>query len=275
MTVYFYEGYLTRRWPPGKGGLVKGLGAVHTMLRAHAHVYRLIHGMQPQAQVGIAHNMRLFDPANPHRRLDRTVAGAEDRLFNRIVLWALLDGYVRAPLGRGEYIAEAKNSLDFIGLNYYTRDMVTFALRSATTAVARNTARAGADSDAFGWELYPEGLYRLLKELAVYSKPIYVTEHGLADATDAQRPAYLVQSVAAMWRAVQDGAPLRGYFHWSLLDNFEWAEGYSIPFGLASVDPATQERRIKTSGHIYQEICQGNGLSAHLLAKYPLAPAPA
>ena len=263
--VYFYEGYLTRRWPPGKGGIMKGLRSVRNMVRAHARAYCTIHGLQSMAQVGIAHNMRLFDPANPRLLRDRLLVAAEDRTFNRVLIWALLDGYLRAPIGRGERIAEADNSLDFVGLNYYTRDMVSFALRGATTLMARNIARPGAETDLFGWELYPEGLYRLLKELSVYGKPIYVTEHGLADATDALRPAYLVRSVAAMWRAVNEGAPLRGYFHWTLMDNFEWAEGYSVPFGLVGVDRETMERKVKASGLVYRDICRANGLPGRLL----------
>ncbi len=266
--VYFYEGYLTRRWPPGKGGLLKGLQAIRSMVRAHARVYHMIHTMQNGAEVGIAHNMRLFDPANERRRLDRLVAAAEDYVFNRVLLWSLTDGYLRAPLGRGEYVAEADDTLDFIGLNYYTRDMVSFALRGATTLVARNAARSGAETDLFGWELYPGGLYRLLKQLALLGKPLYVTENGLADASDGQRPRYLVQSVQAMRRAINEGVAVRGYFHWSLLDNFEWGEGYSVPFGLVSVDRQTQERTVKESGNVYRRICEVNALSPELLAAY-------
>lgn len=268
--IYFYEGYLTRRWPPGRGGPVRGLRAVRNMIRAHAQAYHLIHSLQDTAQVGIAHNMRLFDPANPRRLLDRLTAGAEDRVFNRVLLWALADGYLRAPLGAGEYVAEADDSLDFIGLNYYARDMVAFALHGGTAFFARNGPAPGAATDLFGWELYPHGLYRLLMDLAAFGKPLYVTENGLADATDAQRPLYLAQSVAAMWQAVQEGAPLRGYFHWTLLDNFEWAEGYSVPFGLVSVDRQTQQRTVKRSGMLYREICRANGLPASLLREYPV-----
>ncbi len=268
--VYFYEGYLTRRWPPGKGGVMAGLRSVRTMLQAHGRAYRFIHTIQPEAQVGVAHNMRLFDPANPRSRLDRAAAGAEDRIFNRVVLWALLDGYLRSPLGRGQFVAEAAHSLDFIGLNYYTRDMVSFALRGRgrTGGIARNAAQPGTATDDFGWEIYPDGLYRLLNQVAIYGKPIYVTEHGLADGRDTRRPAYLVRSVAAMWRAIQEGAPVRGYLHWSLMDNFEWAEGYGMQFGLVSVDGPNKQRVVKHSGQVYEAICRANGLPADLLAKY-------
>ena len=71
-----------------------------------------------------------------------------------------------------------------------------------------------------------------------------------------------------MWQALQQGIPLRGYFHWSLLDNFEWAEGYTAPFGLVAVDPVTQERKVKQSGRIYQRICMANGLPAELSSAY-------
>jgi beta-glucosidase len=266
--IYFYEGYLTNRWPPGSGGVRRGLKAVRTMIRAHGRAYSFIHAMQPHARVGIAHNMRLFDPLRPRSRLDRLAAGAESRTFNWALLWSLIDGRLRAPLGRGELVPEAANSLDFIGLNYYTRDMVAFTVRHATAFIARNEPRHGAELDQFGWEVYPEGMLRLLGELATLGKPLYVTENGIAEAGDTLRPAYIVRTARAMWQAIRQGVPLRGYFHWSLLDNFEWAEGYSVPFGLVAVDPATQQRTVKQSGRVYQRICQANGVPADLAEQY-------
>jgi beta-glucosidase len=266
--VYFYEGYLTKRWPPGRGSIRRGLAAVGNMIRAHGRSYSFIHTMQPDASVGIAHNMRLFDPLRAQSRLDRLAAGAESRTFNWVLLWALIDGRLRAPLGRGELVPEAANSLDFIGLNYYTRDMVSFALRGATAFIARNEPRLDAEHDRFGWEVYPEGILRLLRELATLGKPLYVTESGIAESGDTLRPAYIVRSAQAMWQAIQEGIPLRGYFHWSLLDNFEWAEGYSVPFGLVAVDPDTQQRRVKQSGRVYQRICQANGVPTDLAGQY-------
>ena len=97
--IYFYEGYLTGRWPPGGGGMRRGLRAVRNMIEAHGRCYSHIHTMQPDARVGIAHNMRLFDPLRPRSALDRLAAGAESRTFNWVILWSLLDGRLRAPWG--------------------------------------------------------------------------------------------------------------------------------------------------------------------------------
>lgn len=266
--VYFHDGYMTHLAPPSRGGVPAGLRAVRNMLRAHARAFQLIHGMQPAAEVGLAHNVRLFEPAGPRSLGDRLAAGLEDRTFNQAVLWALVDGYLRLPLGRGENVPELGGSLDFIGLNYYARDTVQFTLRRPTAVIARNFARPGAQTDLFGWEVYPQGLGRVVADLARYGKPIYVTENGIADDTDALRPAFVVRSVAALRQAMQAGADVRGYFHWTLVDNFEWAEGYSKPFGLAAVDRETQARTVKRSGLVYRDICQANGLTKELAQTY-------
>ena len=266
--IYFYEGYLTKRWPPGGGGVRRGLSAIRNMIRAHGRAHSFIHTMQPSARVGIAQNMRLFDPLRPRSVLDRMAAGAESRTFNWALLWSLLDGRLRAPLGRGELVPDVRDSLDFIGLNYYSRDMVSFNVRHATAFIARNEPRPGADVDQFGWEVYPEGILRLLVDLAELQKPLYVTENGIADGDDTLRPGYIVRTAHALWQAIQRGIPLHGYFHWTLMDNFEWAEGYSVPFGLVAVDPNTQQRTVKNSGYVYQCICSTNGLPADLVGAY-------
>jgi beta-glucosidase len=113
---------------------------------------------------------------------------------------------------------------------------------------------AGSDTD---WgEIHPEGLRDQLLRLAAASPgtPLYVTENGLMDRTDTRRIAYLEGHVAAVHEAIARGAPVRGYFHWSLLDNFEWAEGWQAPFGLIAVDRATGARTPRSSAHRYREL---------------------
>ena len=129
---------------------------------------------------------------------------------------------------------------------------------------------ADAPRSDLNWELYPQGLYRTLRWLEREKLPIVVTENGIADHQDAMRREYLLSHVAAMLRAIAAGSPVRGYFHWTCFDNFEWAEGYSAKFGLIACDPVTQERRPRPSARLYAQICRLNALPASV----ELLPAP-
>ncbi|MBI3976346.1 MAG: glycoside hydrolase family 1 protein [Armatimonadetes bacterium] len=250
------SGYLIGRFPPGGGGLLRTRVAVVNAVRAHAAAYHAIHAAQPAAQVGIAAYLRVFDPARPASRLDRLVAGAQDRVVNWMFLDALRDGVLRG-LWQTVRIPESAGSLDFIGVNYYTRDLVRFDPRAVRTLFGRNTPTPGAPlSDGGYGEIYPVGLFRVLEQVRAYGRPIYITENGLPDADDDLRPAFLVSHLREAWRALQEGADIRGYFHWSLIDNFEWADGWTLRFGLIGMDPATQVRTPRPSSALYAEICR-------------------
>jgi beta-glucosidase len=178
-----------------------------------------------------------------------------------------------------------RGTLDYLGLNYYTREMVAFDPRRPADLFARRFTRPGAETmertqsgaagETFG-EIYPQGLRRVLQRLSVYGKPIYVTENGFADGADTQRPTALVCTLQALHGAIADGAPVRGYYHWTLADNFEWAEGWSAHFGLYSMDRATQDRFPRSSAEIYSRVATANALPAAILSKYgePAVPSP-
>lgn len=256
--VYVFQGYFDGRWPPGKNDLVAGFRAARHMVMAHAAAYHTIHQLQPEAQVGIAKHMRVFDPLG-HSVFDRVVAGLQDFLFNRLFLEALTDGVFRLPPRRR--VPEAVDSQDFIGLNYYARDRVAFDLKSPATLFGRLDTTPGAEIGPPGWgEMYPEGLYRLLKRLSAWRKPIYITECGVPDTASMDRARFLITHLQAVHRAIQEDVPVRGFFHWTLVDNFEWVEGWSLRFGLIALDEETQERRPKPAADLYAEICRANGL---------------
>jgi beta-glucosidase len=258
--VYAVMGYMFGLWPPGCKQPLRGFKCMINMLKAHAAAYQILHTQAKQPpQVGIAHNIRIFDPATTSW-LDRKVADLQDLVINEVVLHALTTGEIRFPVG-WQTIPEVRNSWDFMGLNYYSRDLVSFDWRRWRSFFGYNFPAADAELSLFGWELYPEGLYRLCQRLARYGKPIIITENGLPDDTDEQRPRFLLEHLTALHRAIAEGVPVKGYFHWSLIDNFEWAEGYRTPFGLISVDFATQARAIKDSGQLYAEICRTGALT--------------
>jgi beta-glucosidase/6-phospho-beta-glucosidase/beta-galactosidase len=138
--------------------------------------------------------------------------------------------------------------LDWIGVNYYSRTFVGWPWPS-------NTDHASGARTDFGWEIYPEGLRSVLNRVGRYGKPVVVTENGISDADDDQRADYIVAHVRQMRLAIDDGVDLRGYLHWTLLDNFEWAEGFEQRFGLA-----TRDRQLRPSARVYEMIARANGL---------------
>jgi beta-glucosidase len=115
------------------------------------------------------------------------------------------------------------------------------------------------DGKSYG-EIYPEGLYRALRRVARLSLPIYITETGLPDAADDRRPRFLLDHLAAAYRAIQEGVDVRGVFLWTLVDNFEWSEGWGLRFGLYALDQATRARRLRRSGALYAAIALANAL---------------
>ena len=267
--VYAILSYAGGRWPPGKQNLLLAFRVLSNMLLAHGQAYQAIHRLQPRAKVGIAHAVRVFDPARPNSRLDRWAASIPDRIFNQLVLTALTEGVLAFPLTLNRKVPDLVDSADFLGVNYYTRDMVAFDASRPHELFGRRFYTEGAEMGDGGYsEVYPEGLYRLLKRLATYGKPIYITENGLPDEDDDQRPRFILTHLAAVHRAMEEGVPVKGYFHWSLVDNFEWAEGWTLRFGLIALDVETQERTVRRSGQLYGEICQAGAITQDMVRRY-------
>lgn len=152
--------------------------------------------------------------------------------------------------------AEARSTQDFFGMNYYTRDVVRFSPKHAGELFIARGVGQGELSD-LGWEIYPQGLGELLRVWARRSGvPMIVTENGVADASDTRRARFIARHLAEVARCIAEGIDVRGYFYWSLIDNFEWAEGYEPRFGLIEVDYATQARRVRDSAHTYAQIAR-------------------
>jgi beta-glucosidase len=267
--VYVYCGYNEGKWPPGKRDVRLGGRVLANMVRGHAAAYHAIHRVQPGARVGVAHHLRRFVPANPASGLDRAAAGTRDYLMNRLFLRALVDGRLRPPMSFGERVPEAVGTQDFIGVNYYFGERVAFDGRCPGLLFTRALPSdwpTGAPS--FAGDVYAAGLYAFLVEVARYGKPIYVTENGIFDLGDETQARYLVGHVAQVERAIGRGIPVRGYFYWTLVDNFEWAEGYTVRFGLFANDPRTQTRTARPAAAVYGRIAGENGIAAEVLERY-------
>jgi beta-glucosidase len=251
--------YLLGQHPPGRRSPPALARAMINSVRAHAAAYRAIHAVQPAARVGVAAYLRPVEAARPSSRVDRYLSSIMDRVTNWMYLDALATGRLRGPLGIRARIPEAAATLDVLGVNYYTRTRLAFDARRPQTLFVRPVITEGAvySDEAYG-EIYPDGLLGVLRAARGYGVPIYVTENGLPDADDDLRPGFIVEHLRRIGRAIDEGCPVRGYYHWSLIDNFEWNEGWALRFGLIAVDPATQTRTPRPSAGLYAGICRAN-----------------
>jgi beta-glucosidase len=260
-------GYLFGEFPPGKKDLGTALNVMVNQVHAHAAAYQAIKKHQPEARVSIALNVRPFIPAKEKSPLDHLVAGLLNSAYNDFFPRALTSGEMRISAWR-KTAPEAKNTLDYLGINYYTRDTVAFTPH-ANQAFARRFYAKDAELSPTGFIANdPQGIFEVLKWARNYKLPIVITENGVEDAEDSLRPKYLVQHLHQIWRAVNENYPVKGYFHWTLVDNFEWERGWTQRFGLWELDVETQARRKRPSADLYAEICRENGITSEMVAKY-------
>jgi len=268
--VYALEGYLRGNFPPGKSDLKLSIRVQANMVLAHAAAYRVIHELQPEARVGYALHFRPQEPAHPWSPLDRLMRKIKFEGINMAFPSAISTGVLKSPLGRIP-VSEAKGTQDYFGLNYYSTDTVAFDLGKRDELFSRSFFPKGTDlADAGMNANTPEGFFWAFKwAVKTYPNlPIIVTENGIEDSIDRIRPRYLAQHIHAMWRAVNFNWPVRGYFHWSLVDNFEWERGWTQRFGLWGIDIETQQRTKRPSADMYAAICKENGLSSDMIHKF-------
>ena len=248
-TVFSTMGYTLGMFPPGRRSLRATLRVMRNLLLAHADVYLALKKIRPEVRIGIAKNVTLFDPKNRWSPIDWPLA--------RLLEW-FWNGAWRSGVENGRMffgdVSAAKGTLDFVGLNYYTHVLVGPA--SVSLLKMKFPKRAHEVATEFGYPMYAEGLRRALDFLAPLGVPIEITENGVADTNDTLRTEHLKRHLWVLSQAIQDGHDVRSYHHWSLMDNFEWAEGYSMRFGLHYVDFETQERTLRPSGAVYKRIIE-------------------
>jgi beta-glucosidase len=225
------KGYIEGSWPPFRPRDLRGyLRLMRHTARAHGLGRQALRARRSDALAGVAfalwpmHALRWWSPI--------------DQVMARLGDWGW----------QGRVINRTLPALDWIGVNYYSRTMVGWPWPQ--TQISPSDGRTD-----FGWEIYPRGLHDVLLRVGRYGKPVVITENGIADRDDRQRATYLAAHLSQAERAIADGVDLRGYMHWSLLDNFEWAEGYAQCFGLA-----TRERVLRSSAHAYRAIVRANEL---------------
>ena len=269
---YALNGYVgpIGEWPPGKHDVVLSYQVLANLVRGHAAAYRLIHEMQPESRVGFALNFRDLRPHRSWFPLDQFATANAIKALNSAFPSALATGVMTHPLGRIS-IPEAKGTQDYFGFNYYTRNFVSFDLRSVKTLFVRFFYAPDDDLSSSGFLAnVPESFFAGLKWVArtFPNLPILVTENGVESADDRIRPRYIAAHIHQMWRAVNFNWPVKGYFHWSLVDNFEWDMGWKYRFGLWGLDVETQKRIKRPSVDLYAAICKENGLSSAMVQKF-------
>lgn len=252
VSVFLYRGYVTADWPPGRRGLIPLMRAFWNVLKAHKRAYRAIHQIyrshRTVCHVAVAANIQKLQ-SHSCLIVDTFMTKLVDFLWNKMMFY-FSHGYH-----------------DFIGVNYYQRLVICFQWKYPFYQVITEN-RSVSD---LGWEIYPEGLHEVLLDVwKRYKLPIFITENGIADKNDMLRVKFLMAHLIELHEAICDGVKVMGYYHWSLLDNFEWDLGFEPRFGLYSVDYMTQERRLKESGMVYAEIAKNNGISEHLIKKYAI-----
>lgn len=266
--VYTLLAYITGDFPPGQGRLKQAVQVEANLLRGHAAAYRAIHAIQPEARVGFAHHHRPMVPRHSWFLPDVLARNFQFNAVNMAFPSGIQSGVMQAPLGRIK-IPEAKGTQDYFGLNYYSQDTVAFDLGNPGELFGRRYYPEGSDTAEGGMNVnLPEGFFRSIRWALQFKVPIIITENGIEDDQDTLRPRYMAGHIHQVWRAVNFNWPVKGYFWWSQVDNFEWERAWTQRFGLWELDPETQVRRKRPSADLYAAICKENGLSSEMVQQY-------
>ena len=246
-SIYGYNGWVVGDFPPGrKGDLVGHIRVTWNLRLAHQHAYRAIKRRWPDSQVGLSHHKFLVLSATKKRR--------------DLLAAAVAQGFTdRWPAGGPRVSPIVEAEADFIGIAHYWGQLAELTRNREDMFIQRFNPPGDRVTD-FGFASRPSWMGDVLRSLKRYPKPVYITENGIATGDDAWRQEYIGQVLGEVHRAIADGVDVRGYFHWTNTDNFEWSRGYSAHFGLIAVDRQTLERTVKPSGRLYGRIAAANAL---------------
>jgi beta-glucosidase len=276
-TIYVFQGYIRGVFPPGKVAPVLGLTVLRNLMQAHTEVYLVLKEMagDRDVQIGFVHQYLMFHAYHPWHVVERIPGYFINYLLNDTVikfcqtgvfeinLWApklisllLPKGieYLRFPFILYE-TPTGKRALDFIGLNYYSRVLIR---HQPTLTNPFNVVPSCYDGEIMTDMPYPifgKGLYDAIVDLSKLGLPIYITENGIADSQeeDTNRRIFLKDYLTHLEQAVKEKFNVKGYYYWTLTDNFEWDEGFNMCFGLHKVDFATQKRTLRKGSEYYRD----------------------
>lgn len=257
-------GYLLGVHPPAVSDSSRALVVSRHVLRAHGAMYRALKAVLPaDVRVGIVHAMPYFEALDPAAEGDRAGAASQDWFVNQWYLDGLTTGRIMPPVGEGEEEPGLRDSFDLFGVNYYSRMLVSAESARRPGFSPLELRRAGERPefvDEMGWEVHSPGLGHHLRRLSGLGKPLMVTENGHATLDEDARVRYLRVHLLEVHRAIEAGADVRGYFYWSLMDNFEWAEGWTRHFGLIALEPDTLIRKPRPAALLYRDVIRRNAI---------------
>jgi beta-glucosidase len=266
--VLAHQAYIEANFPPGKRSLKSAFKALSNMVKAHICAYSTIHRIQPLSRVGTAINYRAFWPENHLNPLDQWMTKFLQKQYNDSYLNALRDGKFNFAFKK-EKISRVSNNFDFLGLNYYSGDEVKFNLFKPKDLFHQRTFPKLSEISENGFIAnIPSGLENAIHWATKYNRPIIITENGIEDSKDQLRPQYIIEHIHKIWRAANLSVPIKGYFHWTLADNFEWERGWSQRFGLWKLDVVDQTRIKTKSADLYSQICKTNSLSSEIINRF-------
>ena len=270
-------------FPPGLNSFKAYKKAARHMVIAHARAYDIIRQLDTlradedshsSANIGLIHNVVPMEPFDKGNKQNVKATDFMDRMHNHFFPQSVSHGWLDQNLNgvkeKGEMKGYLEHRLDWLGVNYYTRSVARgkrsimarlFAGIPVIPEMVQNygfmckpnsTSADGMPTSDSGWEVYPEGMLQALKAMQRYETPLFITENGVADATDDLRPKFITDHLEVLDRAInEENIDVRGYFHWSLTDNYEWAEGFKMKFGLYEVDLESKRRIERKSAKTY------------------------
>ncbi len=218
--------YFRGKWPPFKKNIFKFIRVQSSLVESHTLAFKSMKEINSNLKIGIAKNNMYF--------------GADNKVWN-IIAKNFMNWFWNE-----RFLDKISGHQDFIGLNHYF--YVKFGDKDKLPKTDMN------------WDIFPEAIYKCLVQLKKYNKPIYITENGIADEKDVMRGDFIKDYLKFVKKAIDEGVDVKGYFHWSLLDNFEWSFGFDKKFGLVEIVPKTLERKIRSSAYIYKKIAENNSI---------------
>lgn len=237
--VYMSLAYIIGRFPPRKRHILSAAPVFFNFINAHKKAYLAIHDFNKKARVGIAENYSFSDAYSKKSFLNNKA----------VSVWNFFSNHL--------FLRLTENYHDYLGANYYFHSRIKISPLLFPPIEIKNENKEVSD---MGWEIFPEGIYHTIIGLKKYSLPIYITENGIADAADKRRAKFIIDHLKWVHKAIEEGTDVRGYMHWSLLDNFEWDSGFAKRFGLIEVNHKTMKTKIRPSALEYAKICGENML---------------
>jgi beta-glucosidase len=258
--VYALAAYAAGLTPPGYQDLGRALKVIVNLMKAHGEAYQVLKEIQPVSTISFAHHLRAFSPRSRFSPLDLWASFTANEIFNWAWYTSIETGQIRVKIpgifNVEEECAACKGALDYLGFNYYSRDLISVDIFSKNKFIV--SVPPAAEKTDMGWEIYPQGLVTVLKQIrdrGLGKYPLVMTENGIADQKDEKRSQYLYDHVLTFLHISQQlGLKPMGYLHWSLTDNFEWIDGYYPRFGLFEVDYKTQIRKPRKSAYYFREL---------------------